>query len=239
LPPEQLQPIADFLNAGKPVIGLRTATHAFTGGAKTGEFAWAKFGLNILGEQWVAHHGKHKVEGARGVIEPANAKHPVLNGVKDVFALSDVYTVKNLTGTETILMRAAITESLDPKSKTLTDDPRNHPLQAAAWLKDYTAPNGTTKGKAFCTTMGAATDLVNADLRRMIVNASYFLTGLSVPALAQVDFVDPFEPTMFNFYQGDYWLKRGLKPADFALGKSAKSGVDTSAPAAKKAPAKK
>jgi hypothetical protein len=112
-------------------------------------------------------------------------------------------------------------------------------LQAAAWLKDYTAPNGSAKGQAFCTTMGAATDLVNADLRRMIVNAAYHLTGLSVPAMAKVDFVDPFEPTMFNFNKGDYWLKRGLKPADFALGKSAQSGVDNSAPAPKKDAAKK
>jgi type 1 glutamine amidotransferase len=230
LPPEQLQPFADFLNAGKPVIGLRTATHAFTGGAKTGDFKWAQFGLKILGEQWVAHHGRHKVEGARGVIEPANAAHPVLNGVKDVFALSDVYTVKNLTGTETLLMRAAVTETLDPRSRTLAEDPRNNPLQAAAWLKDYTAPDGVTQGKSFCTTMGAANDLTNADLRRMIVNAAYHLTGLNVPTMAKVDFVDPYEPTMFNFNKGDYWLKRGLKPADFALGKSAQSGVSTEPP---------
>ena len=31
----QLAPIAAYLRAGKPVIGLRTATHAFTGDAAT------------------------------------------------------------------------------------------------------------------------------------------------------------------------------------------------------------
>src|SRR5688572_3068111 len=83
---EEYQYLADFLNAGKPIIGLRTATHAFTGSGKTGDFKWDDFGLKILGEKWVAHHGKHAVEGARGVIEEANAKHPILNSVKDVFA---------------------------------------------------------------------------------------------------------------------------------------------------------
>ncbi|NJM55805.1 MAG: hypothetical protein HC841_07870 [Verrucomicrobiae bacterium] len=107
-------------------------------------------------------------------------------------------------------------------------------MQAAAWLKDYTAPDGVTKGKAFCTTMGAANDLLNAYLRRMVVNAAYHLTGLKVPAMAKVDFVDPYEPTMFNFNRGDYWLKRGMKPADFALGKSAQSGVSTEPPPAPK-----
>ena len=35
LPDDQLAPFARYLEAGKPVIGFRTATHAFTGGAKT------------------------------------------------------------------------------------------------------------------------------------------------------------------------------------------------------------
>ena len=51
LPDSQLAPFARFLNAGKPVIGRRTATHAFSGSAKTGEFKWADFGLKILGEK--------------------------------------------------------------------------------------------------------------------------------------------------------------------------------------------
>jgi hypothetical protein len=38
LPPDQLAPFEKFLEAGKPVIGFRTATHAFSGGAKSGEF---------------------------------------------------------------------------------------------------------------------------------------------------------------------------------------------------------
>lgn len=223
--PEEYQYLADFLNAGKPIIGLRTATHAFTGPGKTGEFKWDDFGLKILGEKWVNHHGRHKVEGARGVIEAANARHPILNGVKDVFAPSDVYTVANLDEKDaTILMRGAVTATLDPASKAI-DGPKNNPMMPVAWLREYTAPNGTTKGKAFCTTMGASVDFNNEDLRRMVVNAVYFLTGGDVPAKADVALVDPFEATMFGFNNApDFYKKRNLKVSDLALGKSASTG---------------
>jgi type 1 glutamine amidotransferase len=216
--------LADFLNAGKPIIGLRTATHAFTGSGQTGDFKWDDFGLKILGEKWVAHHGHHKVEGARGVMEEANAKHPILNSVKDVFAPSDVYTVSNLDKDATILMRGAVTATLEPSSKPI-EGPKNNPMMPVAWVRDYTAPNGTTKGKAFCTTMGASVDLVNEDLRRMIVNAAYFLTGLTVPAKADVAFVDPFDPTMFGFNNApDFYKNRNMKVSELVLGKSASTG---------------
>lgn len=220
LPPAQTEPITAFLNAGKPVIGLRTSTHAFTGKMAAGDWKYGSFGLNILGEQWVAHHGAHKKEGARGQIEAASANHPVLRGVSDVFAASDVYTVKNLKGDETILMRGVVTESLDPASKPVLG-PKNEPLQALAWLKEYTAPNGTTKGKSFCTTAGAAIDLISEDLRRLVVNAAFHLTGLEVPARTDVDYVDPYDPSFYGFIKDPaFWSGRNLKPADFGLGKA-------------------
>ena len=72
-----------------------------------------------MGEGWVSHHGRHKVEEARGVIESKNAKHPILNGVKDVFGPSGVYGIRRLTDKDTILLRGAVTETLDPKSKSV------------------------------------------------------------------------------------------------------------------------
>lgn len=212
-PEEAMKPLERFLEAGKPVIGLRTATHGFRG-------KWGYFGRQILGEQWVAHHGGHKREGCRGVIEEANASHPVLNGVKDVFAPSDVYTVKNLDESKaTVLLRGAVTETLDPASKPI-DGPKNNPLQSLAWLREYTSPGGA-KGQAFCTTMGASVDLVSHDARRLIINAAYHLTGLEVPKAANVDFVDPFYPSFFGFIRDkEFWPNRNLKPSSFALGKS-------------------
>ena len=223
--PEEYKYLYDYLNAGKPVIGLRTSTHAFTGSGKTDDFKWADFGLKILGEQWVNHHGQHKVQGTRAVIEEVNAKNPILNGVQDIFALSDVYTVANLNEKhDTVLLRGAVTASLDPASKPI-DGPKNNPMMPVAWVREYTAPNGATKGKAFCTTMGASIDLKNEDLRRLLVNAAYALTGIEVPQKADVTYVDRYEPTMYGFNKDELYTNRQLKVSDLVLGKSAFTGT--------------
>jgi hypothetical protein len=225
LPAEQLQHFADYVNTGKPLIGLRTATHAFNTKNAAGEVDWNNFGLNFLGEKWVAHHGKHKVEGARGVIEEANAGHAVLRGVTDIFAPSDVYTVKNLDeAIARVLVRGAVTETLDPASRILADDARNKPMQAAIWLRPYTAPNGT-KGMALTSTMGASVDFESEDLRRLVVNGAYHLLDLEVPELAKIDYVDPFSPTFFGTNPSEYWESQKLTPESYALGKSTATGL--------------
>ena len=218
---EQATFVTDFLNAGKPVIGLRTATHAFNGGGKFGDkIGYGEFGRKVLGEEWVSHHGHHKVEGARSVVEPGADAHEIMKGVSEIFAPSDVYGVTHLTDADTILLRGAITETLDPSSKTLTNDKRNDPMQPLAWLHPYTSPNGTA-GNSFCTTAGAAVDFVDEDLRRLIVNASYFLTSQKVPDKADVEYVDPFYPTFYGFINDkQYYKTLNLKPEDFALGKA-------------------
>ena len=239
LPPDQIANFAEFLDAGKPVIGFRTATHAFRGSAQTGSFKWNDFGLNILGERWVNHHGAHGRQGTRGVVESANAGHAVLKGVGEIFGPTDVYGIANLDQkASTILLRGAVTESLDPSSKNI-DGPKNNPMMPLAWLREYTAPNGTAKGKAFCTTMGSSGDFADEDLRRLVVNVSLHLTGQAVPDKADVAFVDPFEPTPFRAIgDKDFYKNRNLRPEDYAVGKSPATGTpDKAKPAEKKAEA--
>ena len=216
--------ITAFLNAGRPVIGFRTATHAFNGKGQFGEgeaaISYGQFGRKVLGEQWVNHHGAHKRQGARGVIEEANKTHPVINGVGDVFAPSDVYGVKHLTQDDRILMRGAVTESLDPESPNIEGE-QNDPMQALAWLHIYTAPDGKTTGLSFCITAGASVDFVSEGLRRLVVNAAYYLTGLDVPARADVDYVDPFYPSFYGFIKDDDWYRNLDMQADhFGLGET-------------------
>tara|TARA_R110002049_G_scaffold285698_1_gene466678 strand:- start:52831 stop:57594 length:4764 start_codon:yes stop_codon:yes gene_type:complete len=212
--------ITKFLDAGKPIIGIRTSTHAFNGdGDFGGSISYAEFGLKVLGEQWVSHHGQHKKQGARGILDAANVNHPILNSVHDVFAASDVYGVIHLTDQDQVLMRAAVTESLDPESKNVEGE-KNNPMQPFAWLHRYQSPGGA-KGQSFCTTGGASVDFLNEGLRRMVVNAAYFLTGHNVPAKADVEFVDPFYPSFYGFIrEKGYWRAANLQPSDFELGKS-------------------
>ena len=231
LPDDQIARFANYLNAGKPVIGFRTATHAFTGPAKTGDFKWADFGLKILGEKWVNHHGNHKVEGTRSEIEAANAKHETLNGVGEIFATTDVYGIKNLDqNAAIILLRGAVTKTLDPTSKNL-EGPKNNPMMPLAWLREYTAPNGTARGKAFCTTLGASTDFADESLRRLVVNAALHLTGLKVPDKSDVAYIDRFQPTNYSAVgEKDYYKNINLKPADYGLGQSPSTGLPGNPP---------
>src|SRR5262249_43781847 len=93
LPDDQMQHIADYLAAGKPVVGLRTSTHAFNipAGQKFSRFSYNSgdkdyrqgFGKQVLGETWVNHHGQHGKEGTRVRSTEAGAKPPSLTAIKD------------------------------------------------------------------------------------------------------------------------------------------------------------
>lgn len=219
---KQAEHITNFLNAGKPVIGIRTSTHAFRGGGKFGDITFDDFGLKVLGETWVSHHGKHKQEGARGVVEPAYSNHPVVRGVKDVFALSDVYGVIHLSDADQVVMRAAVTDTLDPTSANIAGE-KNSPMQPFVWMHTYTRPNGKGTGQAICTTGGASVDFLNDGMRRVVINSALYLTGREVPAAADVSFVDAFEPSFYGFInEKEYWKNTNLKPEELGLGKSRK-----------------
>ncbi|WP_044301249.1 ThuA domain-containing protein [Rhodopirellula sallentina] len=219
LPDDQMKPFLDYLKAGKPLVAYRTATHAFKGG-NYGGFEWKNFGIKVLGENWHSHHGKHKVEGARGLIVRENADHPILRGVKDIYTPSDVYGVVHLDEDEaTVLLRGQVLKLLDPAAPPVTDG-RNDPMMPYAWVKPYSVPSGET-GQAFTTTAGGAVDFRCEDLRRLIVNACLHLSGEEVPGKADVSFVDPYQPSFFGFLNSDYFQERGLHPEDFRLGHSA------------------
>lgn len=225
LPDDQIKHIFEYLESGKPVIAFRTATHAFKTG-NYGGYDWANFGVNVVGENWLSHHGGHKTQGGRGFVVPENADHAILNSVADIFTPSDIYGIAALDQkAATVLMRGGVTETLDPASQ-LIEGEKNDPMMPFAWLKDYDSPNGKKTGKCFATTGGAAVDFRSEDLRRMIVNATYFLTGLEVPEKANVDFVDPFEPSFYGFPDEEYFVKRNLRVQDFQLGNSAQSYPD-------------
>ena len=225
LPDAQLQPLADYLNAGKPIFGFRTSTHGFQTKSKLGGIDWGNFGPKILGEGWAGHYGRHAVEGARGVPNADYLGHPILRGVSDVFAESDVYGVKAVTDKNArILLHGVVTANLLPESA----DVAGKEPQPSLWIREYQTPQGG-KGTAVCSTMGASSDLDNEGLRRLFVNTVYFLTGIEAPAKADVTIVDPFEPSRFQFMkEKGYFKKLGLKPADFGYGKSPTTGTPVS-----------
>ena len=226
LPDEQMKEIDDYLHAGKPVIGMRTATHAFNipkdrdyhrySFNHAGESMSKGFGRQVLGETWINHHGHHVKESTRGLIAPEAKDHPILRGIKDgeIWGDTDVYGVTlPLPGDSKPLVLGQVLEGMTPDSPVVEgeDAKKNQPMMPVAWTKSYSMDGGPT-GRVFTTTMGAATDLAAAATRRMLVNACYWATGLEsqIPAASNVDLVGTFEPTPF----GNNRYKKGVKPED-------------------------
>src|SRR6476661_1139430 len=96
-PDEDMARFDKLLKAGKPIVALRTSTHAFNGFAKGSPWeSWnynndGGFGKRVLGETWLTHWGRHKIEATRGIVEPAQKNHPLLRGVAEIFGDTDVY----------------------------------------------------------------------------------------------------------------------------------------------------
>jgi hypothetical protein len=236
---------------GVPIVALRTATHAFNfpAGGRWEKYTWNSkapwaggFGKHVLGETWVTHWGKHKVEATRGVIEPAAKNDPLLRGVTDVFGNSDVYEAYPPADAK-ILLRGVVLKGMNPTDppadytkQRATDKQEqgvNSPAMPVAWTRLHTNEAGR-QNKVFTTTLGAATDLENESLRRLVVNAVHWGLGLNVPSDADVRYVDPYQPRMYGF-QG---YRLGLKPSDYALGKTVPEGAPRP-PVAPKAPKRK
>ncbi|WP_073062406.1 ThuA domain-containing protein [Fodinibius roseus] len=222
LPDEQMKYIHEYLQAGKPVVGMRTATHAFNY-KRNPDSPYAKydfqseqegweggFGRRILGETWIDHHGVHGEEGTRGLIDGIEERedHPVLRGVRDIWGPTDVYGVRELEGDPDVLVWGQSTSGMTPKAGVNLDKS----IMPVAWTKEYTSEAGNT-GRVFTTTMGAAADLESEDLRRLLVNACYWALQMEddIPDKSDVSIDGPYHPTMFGF--GDH--KKGLTPSDF------------------------
>ncbi len=222
LPDDQMKHIIDFTNSGKPILGLRTATHAFN--YKNAASPYAKYSFNsqnpaggwgqwVLGDTWVNHHGHHGFESTRGVINPKFADNPILKGVEDIWGPTDVYTITHLPADAQVLVLGQVLQGMQPTDKPVEGE-KNNPMMPLVWTRDFKGDSGKTS-RVICTTMGASVDLKSEGLRRLLVNACYWGLGLekSIPAKSNVDYVGPYEPTYFGF--GKH--KPGVKPADLRI----------------------
>jgi hypothetical protein len=222
LPDDQMKHFVDYVESGRPVIGMRTSTHAFNIDKKENsaykKYTWTNgdkdyekgFGRQVLGETWVNHHGAHGKQATRGIPAEGMKEHPILRGCEDIFGPTDVYTVNTLAGDSKPLVLGQVLEGMNPTDKPV-DGPKNNPMMPVAWTKTYTGTAGKT-AKIFTTTMGASQDLLAEGTRRMIVNAAYWCLGWEdkITAKNKVDIVGEWAPTRFGFNG----YKKGVKPAD-------------------------
>ena len=246
LPDAQMRYIDNYLKSGRPVMGIRTATHAFNFGKEstTGfnhysngyagdKSEWTDgFGRLVLGEKWISHHGHHKHQSTRGVVAESAESHPITNGIEngDIWGSTDVYGVRlplpgdshpiilgqviNRKGEydETDIffgMKPTDTELAQTNNEGTTV---NVNLMPIAWTKSYRLPDGK-RGRAFTSTIGSSSDMLNEGVRRLLVNGVFWAMETTVPESANVDLVGEFKPSPYGFHKNEYWDEKQLKVA--------------------------
>ena len=220
LPDEQMKYIIDYTNTGKPIIGLRTATHAFSYrqnlssqyakySSRSKEFEGG-YGRQVLGEAWVDHYGHHGEESTRGIVADGMNDHPIVKGCDDIWGPTDVYEVGALSGDSKPVIMGQVLRGMTPDDEPNTEKE----LMPVAWVKTYTGENGNT-ARVFTTTMGAAPDFESEGLRRLFVNACYWCLEMEdqITGRANINIVGEYKPTFFGFGK----FKKGMKTIDYEM----------------------
>lgn len=203
LPEDQMRCVIEYLDSGKPILGIRTANHGFLGpfpyevdGKKV------RFGEDILGGTFLNHHGNWHADSTRGILVEEQRSHPILIGVDDIWGPSDVYRTYP-EGTSLPAECTALVYGQPLLGRKVDDapNPEKEPLPVA-WTKSWRTTEGKS-ARVFHLTMGSGADFESAGLRRLTINAAYWCMGLeeSISPLRSVECVGPYEPldTGFNY----------------------------------------
>jgi type 1 glutamine amidotransferase/nicotinamidase-related amidase len=170
LPAEQMKYLHNHIKSGKPLIGLRTASHAFSIPKEKPEppyVDWPEFDHDVLGGNYQGHHGNKGDNGPRTYVwvEPKMQSHPILAGVGggEFHVRSWLYKTSPLTGTTTVLMTGRV------------DDRKPH--EPVSWTNS--TPAG---GRVFYTSLGHPDDFQTPAFRRMLTNAVFWTLDKPMPA---------------------------------------------------------
>ena len=166
LPDDQLKRILDYAASGKPVVGLRTSTHAFRyDGGPNAEWNDG-FGRDVFGQRWITHHGHD----SSTKVYVSLGDHPIMRGVEPQFhCRSWLYQVVPLSGDCTPLAIGSAVKGEEPIDEIFgTPNP-------VAWTKMR------GESRVFFTTLGHPEDFTREPFRRMLVNGIYWALGREIP----------------------------------------------------------
>jgi type 1 glutamine amidotransferase/nicotinamidase-related amidase len=163
LPPEQMEAVRRFVQSGKPVLGIRTASHAFSLRSEDppeGRVAWETFDADVYGGNYTNHYGNGPdvtVQAASGAED-----HPILAGVelKDLSSRGSLYKVSPLAKTSRPLLIGSIP---------------GQPEEPVAWTNKR-----QTGGRTFYTSLGHPEDFEQPEFRRLLRNAVYWAAEVKV-----------------------------------------------------------
>ena len=179
LPDSQMQEILNYLNSGKPLAGLRSATHSFRYPPENPLAKWNDaFGIEVFGQKWIRHHGGSS--STRATVIAAQTALPVLRGVAPEFNVrSWLYEVAPLQGDALPLVLGV---AVNPQGKDASPQP-------VAWTKTYRG------ARVFFTTMGHPEDFREPSFRKLLINGLLWALGREIPAGgAASDFAGEYDP---------------------------------------------
>jgi nicotinamidase-related amidase/type 1 glutamine amidotransferase len=151
LPEKDLDAVRRYLAAGKPLVGIRTASHAFDARGKgpAGRAEWPKFDPEVLGGHYHGHHGVGPA--VTVTVAPAAKDDPILAGVQaPLTGHGSLYKVSPLASSATPLLIGTIPDQ---------------PPEPVAWTNTY------GKARIFYTSLGHPDDFKDAPFVRLLGNA--------------------------------------------------------------------
>jgi len=153
-PADQMKYLRDFLDRGGPLIGLRTASHAFDsrGAAPKGRDEWPQFDSEVLGGNYHGHYDAGPTAAITAVAGVSD--HPILRGVElPLLSRGSLYRPSPLAaGTQLLLIG------------TIPDQPP----EPVAWTHRY------KNSRVFYTSLGHPDDFRNPQFRTLLINAVFW-----------------------------------------------------------------
>ncbi|MES2595860.1 MAG: ThuA domain-containing protein [Verrucomicrobiota bacterium] len=156
-PTEQLDAVRAHLAAGKPLMGIRTASHAFALRPKDklidGKHAnWQEFDPEVFGGNYSNHHkGEDKTI---CTLAPGAEGHEILKGI----------TVSELIGNGTLYKNTPLAKTATP---LIIGTIPNQPAEPIAWTHRF----GLKQAKVFYTSLGHVEDFKEPAFRKLMTNA--------------------------------------------------------------------
>jgi nicotinamidase-related amidase len=160
--PAQLAVFRNYIDSGRPLLAIRTSSHAFSlrdGTIPEGRAAWPEFDRDVIGGHYTNHHG-HGPKTLISLPENVPAGDPLLTGVDltQLAGVGSLYKVSPLQTSARPLLNGTIA---------------GQPAEPVAWLFD----RGDT-GVTFYTSLGHTGDFAQPAFRRLLLNACHHLIAL-------------------------------------------------------------
>lgn len=176
----QLDVVREHIDAGKPVIGIRTASHAFDRDPPSAKHdRWALFDREILGGHYQNHYGNKPPNDPPTLVSKSAsaADHPILKHWPEqpsIPFLSHLYKNRDLLPSTTTLLNGVIRNS---EGNAISE------VEPVAWTRSGPKPSQ----RIFYTSLGSPEDFRSGAFRTLFRNAIYWTLDEEIPDAALPD----------------------------------------------------